>query len=381
MRHSIISPAQLLLVTLVAGLAAVPLPAAAQSVSVAKLTDQPDEWFKGEGRRIVDNIVTWQNANGGWWKAYDATQPRPNQSSDGKDGKDVPKEDGNSTWETTSTFDNSATHSELRILARAYRVLKDEKYKQAFDRGMKFIFDAQYPNGGWPQRFPLQDNYGRHITFNDEAMTDVMRLLKDIAEGKEDFAWVDSQMRQRAAGAFDKGLECILDAQIKVNGKLTVWCAQHDAQTLEPVQARSYELPSLSGGESASIVLLLMDIENPRKRVKQAVQAAVRWYEDSKLTGIREVRKPDPRSPKGFDVEVVQDPSAPPLWARFYDLETGKPFFSGRDGVKKSSLAEVEFERRSTYAWLRPWGEKVLKAYPKWARKHGVSPEAVSSQR
>lgn len=381
MRHPIISPAQLLLVTLVAGLAAVPLPAAAQSVSVAKLTDQPDEWFKGEGRRIVDNIVTWQNANGGWWKGYDATQPRPDQSSGGKDGKDVPKEDGKSTWETTSTFDNSATHSELRILARAYRVLKDEKYKQAFDRGMKFIFDAQYPNGGWPQRFPLQDNYGRHITFNDEAMTDVMRLLKDVAEGKEDFAWVDSQMRQRAAGAFDKGLECILDAQIKVNGKLTVWCAQHDAQTLEPVQARSYELPSLSGGESASIVLLLMDIENPSERVKQAVQAAVQWYEDSKLTGIREVRKPDPRSPKGFDVEVVQDPSAPPLWARFYDLETGKPFFSGRDGVKKSSLAEVEFERRSTYAWLRPWGEKVLKAYPKWARKHGISPEAVSSQR
>ena len=74
-----------------------------------------------------------------------------------------------------------------------------------------------------------------------------------------------------------------------------------------------------------------------------------------------------------FDVVVVEDPTAPPLWARFYDLDTGKPYYCGRDGVKKSSLAEIEIERRGGYAWLRPWGERLLKEYPKWAKKNGVA--------
>jgi len=68
---------------------------------------------------------------------------------------------------------------------------------------------------------------------------------------------------------------------------------------------------------------------------------------------------------------VVDDPSAPPIWARFYEIDTNRPFFCGRDGVKKYSLAEIELERRSAYAWLRPFGEKVMKEYPKWCAKHG----------
>ena len=28
----------------------------------------------------------------------------------------------------------------------------------------------------------------------------------------------------------------------------------------------------------------------------------------------------------------MQDPSAPPLWTRFYDLESSRPMFSDRDG-------------------------------------------------
>ena len=122
-----------------------------------------------------------------------------------------------------------------------------------------------------------------------------------------------------------------------------------------------------------------MELEKPDDRVKQAVHAAAQWYEQSKLTGIRLEQKPDKNSPKGFDVVVVEDPTAPPLWARFYDLETGKPFFCGRDGVKKSSLAEIELERRAGYAWLRPWGEKVLDAYPKWAAKHGMPTELTAT--
>src|SRR5688500_725799 len=353
-------------------------PSGAYGADIASFSMQSDEWFKSEeGKRVLDNVLTWQNKNGGWWKAYDATKPRPGAKAPQKDER-YPAQDQNLSGDV-STFDNKATWSELRLLARAFTLTKEQRYRDAFDRGLEFVFRSQYPNGGWPQRFPLEDNYGRYITYNDDAMVQVMHLARDVANGQGDFAFVAEDARQRAKSAFDKGIECILATQIKVNGQPTVWCAQHDEKTLAPAKARAYELPSLSGGESASIALLLMELEKPDDRVKQAVRAAAQWYERSKLTGIRLEQKPDKNSPKGFDVIVVNDPNAPPLWARFYDLETGKPFFVGRDGVKKSSMAEVELERRAGYAWLWPWGEKVLAAYPKWAAKHGMPTDLTAT--
>ena len=210
--------------------------------------NRPDTWFQSpEGQKLADNIVTWQNANGGWWKNYDPNKPRP--ANPGAKTNDGALGDTEDVWRKVSTFDNGATYSEMRILARAHRILQRDNYRDAFNRGLKYIFDAQYPNGGWPQRFPLQDNYGRHITFNDDAMSSVMSLLRDIADGAADFAFVSDEDRKRSAEAFDRGVDCILKCQIRVNGKLTAWCEQHDEVTFAPAKARSYELPSISGDQ------------------------------------------------------------------------------------------------------------------------------------
>src|SRR5205823_5046021 len=159
------------------------------------------------------------------------------------------------------------------------RITSRQAYRDAFVRGLKFIFDSQYPNGGWPQRFPLQDNYGRHITFNDGAMIGVMNLLKDIAESKPDFAFLSDDDRKQSQAAFDRGVDCILKCQIKSNGELTAWCQQHDEITFAPAKARAYELPSVSGDESDDIVLLLMRVDHPDARVRQSIDAAVAWFE------------------------------------------------------------------------------------------------------
>ena len=70
------------------------------------------------------------------------------------------------------------------------------------------------------------------------------------------------------------------------------------------------------------------------------------------------------------DRVVVDDPNSI-IWGRFYDLENGKPFFSGRDGVKKWSLAEIERERRTGYAWYGNWGKPVADEYAKWKKRMG----------
>ena len=64
----------------------------------------------------------------------------------------------------------------------------------------------------------------------------------------------------------------------------------------------------------------------------------------------------------------MSDPGAPPLWARF-TIETNRPMFSGRDGVKKYSLAEIERERRNGYAWYGNWGESVAFRHHEWRQK------------
>jgi PelA/Pel-15E family pectate lyase len=192
-------------------------------------------------------------------------------------------------------------------------------------------------------------------------MVNILLFLRDVA-GSDDFAFVDSDRRAAARRAFDQGVACILACQIKVNGKLTAWCAQHDPTTLEPRPARTFELVSLSGGESAGILSLLMSLERPSPEVVRAIEAGVHWYDAAKLNGIRETRRDG-------DKVIVRDESAPPLWARFYEIDTNRPFFCGRDGVKKYDIAEIEPERRNGYAWYGTWGKKVADEHAGWTKR------------
>jgi pectate lyase len=314
---------------------------------------KPAEWFGSEeGRRIADNVLSWQSERGDWPKNTEiATQPFVGEK-----------------WTVKGTFDNGATIPELRFLARAFLATKKPEYESAFFKGLDHVLAAQYPNGGWPQTFPVGKGYDRHITFNDQTMVNIMYFVRDVAR-EHAFEFVGAERRAKAARSFEKGIDCILKCQIRVEGKLTAWCAQHDEVDFSPRTARTYELPSLSGAESAGIVRLLMSLEKPTPQVIAAVDAAVKWFEDAKLMGIKELLVDDPRAPKGKDKRVVADASAPPIWARFYDLKTMKPMFVDRDGVPKSNLSEIGYERRNGYAWLGAWPASVLKEYPAWKNK------------
>nr|HMQ45368.1 pectate lyase [Mariniflexile sp.] len=74
----------------------------------------------------------------------------------------------------------------------------------------------------------------------------------------------------------------------------------------------------------------------------------------------------------GSDVIVIPSPGNI-MWARFYDLNTNLPFFCGRDGVKKNTLAEIELERRTGYAWYGNWPTTLIDSlFTAWKNKHGV---------
>jgi PelA/Pel-15E family pectate lyase len=233
--------------------------------------------------------------------------------------------------------------------------------------GLKFCLDAQYENGGWPQYFPKAKGYRAHVTFNDNAMVKVMELLREVAS-EDEFSFVEDSLRKRAGESVEKGVACILKCQIRVNGKPTVWCAQHDEETLKPAKARSYELPSFSGNESVGLVSFLMSIKEPSEQVKVSVEGAVQWFRNHQITGYR-LEKQKGNFPKGYDRVMVKDANADPLWARFYDLEEGLPIYCSRDGVPKRKLEEISYERRNGYSWVGTFAARLLKTdYPKWKK-------------
>jgi PelA/Pel-15E family pectate lyase len=103
--------------------------------------------------------------------------------------------------------------------------------------------------------------------------------------------------------------------------------------------------------ETAAIVQYLMEIENPSPKIVTAIESAVGWLERVKITGIRLERVDAPSLFKGYDLKIVEDDSASPLWARFYEIGTNRPIFVGREGVVRYHLSEIEQERRVGYRY------------------------------
>ncbi len=213
---------------------------------------KPDDWFASdEARRVAASILSYQSDLGGWPKNTDTTAA-PFRGD---------------RQQLKPTFDNGATTDELRFLARAYQAAKDEHYRKAVEKGIDYVLQAQYPTGGWPQFHPPPPRtYHRHITFNDDAMVRLMELLREIRDA-DVFAFVGDERRRAARRAFARGIDCILKCQMRVDGKLTAWCAQHDEKDYRPRPGRSFELVSLSGAESVGIVGLLMSLDEPSAEV------------------------------------------------------------------------------------------------------------------
>ena len=354
-------PASLLACGVAAALAAGVMASAQRLEWGPELLEKPSHWYgSAEARAIADSVLEYQSPQGSWPKNTDlATPPRS--------PKDVPQPgDGRA-----NTIDNGATTVPMRFLALAARSTGEAKYRAAFERGLEYLFAAQYPSGGWPQFHPLREGYYSRITFNDNAMVNVLTLLRDVGRGEAPYAFVDRARRERASGAVARGVDVILRTQVRQDGRLTAWCAQHDEKTLEPAWARAYEPPSLSGGETVGIVRFLMSIEEPTPEIIASIEGAVQWLRAVAMSGLRvdRIPRPDGRTER----ILVKDPDAPPIWARFYELRTNRPLYLDRDSVYRYDFSEIGYERRSGYNYHGDWASALLSGdYPRWRARHGL---------
>jgi len=313
----------------------------------------------------AENMLVYQRAVGGWPKAVNEIKVDYTKTLTDAEKK-ITRAD---SMHIDATIDNNATTREIRYLVKAYKQTRNQNYLRAAEKGIRYYFTAQNAAGGWPQYYPDSALYRSQITYNDDAMVNVLNVLQDIVESKNGFDVVDPSFINKAAEAVRRGIECILATQITVNGKLTAWCAQYNKKTLQPEMARKFELVSLSGNESVGIIRFLMRVKNPSSRIKQSIVAAANWFDLVRIKGYKYVDIAAPNEPKGRDRVIVPDPNST-IWARFYEIGTNRPFFSGRDSNKKYTVAEIEVERRTGYAWYGTWPDKLLTTeYPEWIKR------------
>lgn len=307
---------------------------------------KPDAWFRGpEARRIADSLLSWQTPSGGWSKNMNMTK---RQRAPGQ--RYSPWGD----WGYVATIDNLATTSQIEFLARTASASGSASCRRGVESGLRYLLAAQMPSGGWPQVFPLQGKYHDHITFNDDAMIHVLTLLRQVEKGRAPWAFVSDDLRAQSKSAVRLGILCILRSQIIVDGKRTAWCAQHHAITLAPVNARAYELASISGGESVGILRFLMTLGKPAEDVRNAIDSGVAWLKHSQLEG----------GEAGVKISAKR-----PTWARFYEIGSNRPLFSDSDGKKRYSFSGVK-RKRNSYSWFTDQPLTLItQDYPQWQRR------------
>jgi PelA/Pel-15E family pectate lyase len=310
---------------------------------------------------IAENLILYQSADGGWPKNLDWLRVVTVEEA---------LKEMAPRLQLGSTLDNRNTSPQIRYLAQVYRQTGLPRYRNAAEKGIKYILGSQRDSGGW--RGADVDA----ITYNDDVTVGALELLREVAPSRNPFQWVTTDLRKAAVASEKKGLECILKTQFTYNGKLTVWGQQHDHKTLKPVGARKWELASLCAWESVGVVEYLMSYENPEPRIQEAIQSAVKWFDDAKLKGIRIERRPLEKPYRvsqrivTADVVEVKDPMAPPIWARFYDLENMRPLFVQRTGEILARFDQIVQERRDGYDWYGYWPAELLKKkYPAWQKQ------------
>jgi PelA/Pel-15E family pectate lyase len=330
-------------------------------------------------RHIADVIVSFQTPAGGWSKnmsfagelrkpgqPYAADNlnkfPDPNDFDKPKDPK----------WNYVGTLDNDSTNTQLRFLAKVQALAsgKDgDAYRASFLKGVRYLLAAQYPNGGWPQVYPLEGGYHDAITFNDNVVSESAETLTWVSEGKGDYAFVPADLRKKAGESAALALKCILKSQIVIKGKKTGWPQQEDALTFEPVSARNYEPGALTASESADLLDYLMELPKPSVELKASITAGVAWLKSVAVYGYEFTGG---RGTEGGRQLKAKD-GAGPIWARYYSVTTMKPIFGDRDKTLHDDVNELSLERRNGYAWYSNAEQKTIENYAKWAKENGVA--------
>ena len=291
-------------------------------------------------------VLSFQTPSGGWSKRTDMRFARQSGQQFGSEPDYVP------------TFDNDATSTQLHWLAdyypKASAPLK-QRIAEAIERAIALVLQAQYPNGGFPQSYPLRGSYHDAITLNDNALYQLMQLLWQVTNDQR-FAMLADSTKADAAAAFYRAVDWLLANQVVVNGKRTLWGAQHHPLSGAPVAARKFEQVALVSSESGKLLQLLLHYAPDYPGVAQSLAAGASWLRQ------HQIKDKDRHRDAAGRLSLIDRPGSV-IWARFYDINSGQPLFFDRDGQIYTDVSQLSLERQRGYGWYQSVAGEFLAEY------------------
>ena len=273
-------------------------------------------------------LVQGQRCTGGWDYIIEFD---PAQREEYAYRADAPCEDGQ--WGVGyTTLDDNVSQAAMRLLMRVDRELdfKDESIHSAVEFGLGRLMQAQYENGAWPQRYstlphegsypPMRasypddwsrewpdEHYRGFYTLNDNTLADLIDMFLEAGRIYDEPRYVDAAKR---------GGNFLLNAQLP--DPQPAWAQQYNHQ-MQPVWARQFEPPSITGGESLSALKILLTLyrETGERKYLDPLSRAIEYLKASSLPD-------DPNAPRR---RLRTCPPPDRCLARFYELETNRPLF------------------------------------------------------
>jgi PelA/Pel-15E family pectate lyase len=238
-----------------------------------------NEYYYDAAAKAASALIWGQSNEGGWNYMIDFAGDRSLKEWYNTIGKNGWRLEEFQHYYGNDTYDDDVTSDAARFLLRMYLKKLDAKYKPALDKAIIFILKSQYPNGGWPQRYPLKydfnkaghPDYSSYYTFNDDVIWENVNFLIQcyLTLGEERFL-----------DAINRGMNFYILSQTGSGG----WAQQYDMQ-MQPAGARTYEPAALLPRTSYTNALLLLrfyQCTGDRKFLSR-VPDAIQWLEQTRL--------------------------------------------------------------------------------------------------
>ncbi|MBE6332805.1 MAG: pectate lyase [Bacteroidales bacterium] len=279
-----------------------------------------DEYYYEQARRVADVLIRVQHPEGGWNYVEDLAGEDSLKVFYATIGRQAWRLEEFQHYYGNITFDDEATSLAAKFLLRLYLDKRDAEVGKAVDRVIRLMLDSQYPNGGWPQRYPLRfdhpfrgkKDYSSFVTLNDDVMIDNIDFLIQCyqALGRTDLL----EPIHRAM---------YLLADLQQPAPLAGWSDQYESKELSPAHARSYEPRSINTGVTMNMIRTMCNYYclTGDERFLEGVPSAIRFIDSLRLSPEDEERWGRPRR-REEDILVP----------RFLRPEDGVPLYVHRKG-------------------------------------------------
>lgn len=241
-----------------------------------------DEFYYQAAMEVAEGLIAAQHPSGGWNYLHDFAGEDSTRRWYDTIGKNGWRLEEFHHYYGNATFDDAGTSEASQFLLRLYLERRSSRLRAPLDRALSFVLESQYPNGGWPQRFPLTDeggvhgraDYTRQITFNDDVAGENIKFLLMVHQTLGD---------ERALAAIRRAMNIFVTTQQPA--PQAGWGLQHDVQTLRPIAARTYEPEALTAHTTyVNITQLLNFYEwTGERRFIERVPEAIAWLDSVRL--------------------------------------------------------------------------------------------------